>query len=418
MNENAINQLSLIADSHGVYAEDFADQLMSKYTSLGLMLTATVLAMRQYIFKPIQCWVPAEWPRPWEEYAENYCWIQNTYNLAFREPGFPGLQAREEAEISYFQWVPFLLSIQALLVFLPHLLWRVTSARSGGEPHRIVKLASELASTGKPKRKRRKMAEYLAKQLRKSIAIAGTVTGSRLPCCGSNRCACWLFVSYIVNKFVYVLNGLGQLYLMKTYLGYQDLHFGWSSVSHLLNERYWQQTGIFPRVTFCDIPIKQVGQWNTRSVQCVLPMNMLNEKIYIFLWFWIVLCMALQVVYCVFWIASIAPPAQRLKFMRSLVRLESPHSGLGPAVDTPSKRTFMRDHLRLDGVFILQMVAEKCGNLCAARILGPMMRHYEEGDSGLSECDITEITDYRERSSRCTLPIRENGRIDNGFHHQ
>ena len=37
------------------------------------------IGLKQYVFTPIQCWVPKEWPTPWEEYAENYCWVQDTY---------------------------------------------------------------------------------------------------------------------------------------------------------------------------------------------------------------------------------------------------------------------------------------------------------------------------------------------------
>ena len=62
-------------------------------------------------------------------------------------------------------------------------------------------------------------------------------------------------------------------------------------VQSLFRGTTWETSGIFPRVTYCDIPIQSVGQPYTRTIQCVLPVNMINEKIYIFLWIWAVVCL-------------------------------------------------------------------------------------------------------------------------------
>lgn len=57
-----------------------------------------------------QCWVPAEFNEPWEEYSENYCWISNTYFLAV------GKSLPEEAAQRYKNMIGYY-QCAALLIF-------------------------------------------------------------------------------------------------------------------------------------------------------------------------------------------------------------------------------------------------------------------------------------------------------------
>lgn len=66
---------------HERYDTDWADWANSYCTPIMLLITAVVLASKQICGNPIQCYIPAEYPSGWEQYVENYCFVQNTYFL-------------------------------------------------------------------------------------------------------------------------------------------------------------------------------------------------------------------------------------------------------------------------------------------------------------------------------------------------
>ncbi|PAA59817.1 hypothetical protein BOX15_Mlig004658g1 [Macrostomum lignano] len=188
-----------------------------------------------------------------------------------------------------------------------------------------------------------------------------------------------LFFLYLINKLVHLCAALGHLFMMRSFLGFEDLHFGWTCAVDLVRGREWRQTRVFPRVTFCDIPIKHLGQWNTRSIQCVLPLNILNEKLYIFLWFWTVFCISLTVISTIVWLVRVFTPKIRQQFVKKyLHKLALLVDKAKDEEEHQLRKDFVRVFLSLDGLFLLNLMEHNAGNMCVTEIIFNLYSRYKE----------------------------------------
>lgn len=78
---------------------------------------------------------------------------------------------------------------------------------------------------------------------------------------------------------------MGQIVLMDWFLGYQFFGFGIALATY---QDVNPMTKIFPKLTKCTyMKYGPSGSKELRDALCVLPLNVLNEKLFIFLWFWL-----------------------------------------------------------------------------------------------------------------------------------
>jgi hypothetical protein len=92
---------------------------------------------------------------------------------------------------------------------------------------------------------------------------------------------------YLSTKLFMLVNVFLQLFLMNRFLQTSNYPlYGWGAVMDLLNGQNWERSGLFPRITLCDFQIRVMGNIQNHTVQCVLLINLLNEKVFIMLWFW------------------------------------------------------------------------------------------------------------------------------------
>ncbi|CAH8500113.1 unnamed protein product [Schistosoma curassoni] len=123
--------------------DDLIDRMNYQYTSVLLLILLTLTGFRQYLSHlPLQCWIPQEFSRSWEEYAEHYCWVTNTY-FTNVQSAIPPVNNRTTV-VRYYQWATFVFILQAAGFFLPCLIWRLLQNHSGFHVQRIMRSAIRL----------------------------------------------------------------------------------------------------------------------------------------------------------------------------------------------------------------------------------------------------------------------------------
>nr|CAH8872724.1 unnamed protein product [Trichobilharzia regenti] len=562
-----LTKLGRIGSSRLRFDDDFADRLNYQYTGVLMFLFIGLIGIRQYVGKPIQCWIPQEFTRGWEEYAENYCWVSNTY-FAPLQHSLPPAPDREMLLIGYYQWAPIVMAIQAMLFYLPCLIWRLFMAQSGFNVRRILQMACDSnvllpehtmknvrfiarymegciyrqrdyrkrklstvlgfsptsytglgqsphvhvhqhyssayshqhphshhhhpppppppppphshaqsppymptghfhqLSTVNPRQspiggdenrhsndhqmestlittQRRGSSASLLDKIRHSFSMddngkknkkhlpsvteeevaaaaaaletmnsrgggdfhpmlgrlkiddshgqqnmpTSATTGSfrsttRSPaykpqekplslhkghfrhccsCCCGKRQGNFLIVLYFFTKFLYLTNIIGQLFMMEKFVGNEHTFYGFRVLYDLLKGREWFHSGNFPRVTFCDFEAKKLGKNHKYTLQCVLPLNMFLEKIYIFLWFWHCMVGVVTLGSFIIWFYRMGSSKCRIKFIRKYLKIMS----VMRDTDKAATSKFVENYLRADGVFLIRLISINVGDLMA-----------------------------------------------------
>lgn len=284
----------------------------------------------------------------------------------------------------YYQWVPFVLGLQCIMFYLPRIFWQmVTYYRYGTDLQKLVAMSME-AITSQIKDTRDDLVRYVARTLEQMLfhyrdnrtSFCARLNRMGCVCTLSKRLGYWLVLSYVLMKLMYLANAIGQIYLMQRFLGLGTnySYFGINIVHDIMSGRDWQKTMVFPRVTFCHVSLKSVGSNNHVVAQCVLPVNMLNEKIYVFLWFWVVLACILTAVSIPLWVLRLMRLKSNADFVRKYLELAE----IFAKEDRPLVNKFVRHFLRQDGIFMLRMLSLNAGDLVTSEIVIELWNSFRE----------------------------------------
>nr|CDJ85263.1 Innexin domain containing protein [Haemonchus contortus] len=350
--------------------DDWCDRLHYLITPNILFAFSVLISFKQFGGRPIECMFPNKFPGSWEQYAENYCWSQDTY---FVEPQQHVELLKQdqrytpERQLSYYQWVPFFLLVQALFFRAPSFLWKTFSNHSGIRMHEVVEKAKDTANVEEEVRQKNIsiLARHLQNALRfkrrmqkKKVIVHKTVT-----CLNYQYSSGFVSAVYLFTKALYLVNVVVQLWLMNKFLGTNKYQwYGLGVIQDIINGVEWDKSGFFPRSAICDFEVRQVANIQKYSVQCVLVINIFNEKIFIILWFWYLMLFAAAAFTFVSWFILLLCPCFSRWFIEQHLELSTLDGFETDSLQTAANvHKFVYDYLRRDGVFVLRMVSSHAG---------------------------------------------------------
>ncbi|KAI6229183.1 Innexin [Aphelenchoides besseyi] len=357
-------------------SNDIIDRLNYQYTAVIIALAAFTLTATQYVGKPVQCWVPPEFTGAWEKYAETYCFAKGSYFLPLKEEINADPSKREESFVGYYQWVPIILGLQAFLFYVPALVWKSLNFNTGINVKSILNsaaLVKKKFDKGTRSNQVQKAASHLVEALEMQRELQNaTSLLSKL----GRRNGIYLSTLYLFTKLLYVVNIVLQFVILNAFLGPEYTFWGYGILNDIWNGREWQESGNFPRVTLCDFNVRVLANIHRWTVQCVLMINMFNEKIFIFFWFWFIFVGVLSVLSFVYWFFAIVLHSTRRSYVQKYLRCTSAIPEYPSAREHEIIDNFVGRFLRSDGVFLLRLIQTNGGDLLTGEILNAMYTKY------------------------------------------
>jgi len=387
---------------------DFVDRLNYCYTTTALIVASAFVSGWSFVGQPLQCWFPAYYRGWWMEYALDYCYVQNTYFIAFTEvkpnnffdiaehiiPIPKNITERDEKQIGYYQWVPFILALQALMFYLPVVLWRSVYNSVGFKVRSICETCS--IKSNMDAGSRAKNISIVARFLIYDHDVTSTL-GSQIKAKLEGQL---VVTTYIFVKAIYALNALFQFLLVKWMLGTDSLFWGWNVITDLINGREWSETGNFPRVTLCDFAVRVLGNLHRHTVQCVLMINMFNEKIFVLLWF-IFFALAIISFYSLMsWLLNICSESNDVKLIGDYLEKIDPDVSSRSMTRKRQIKDFINNTLRKDGLFLIRLISKNSGDLVTCDLIEALWKEYLNTGRG-------QVPPYDEPLLSKKIPIKE-----------
>lgn len=234
-----------------------------------------------------------------------YCWIMSTFSIPSRHAAGTGvnyayqgvepIDGKDESQWvrhSYYQWVPFVLFLQGLMFYFPHYLWKTF------EDRRLTKMTDGLRGRTLTLDQRRDQCEKLVKYVKETFHQNNTYA-----------------IIYFICDMLNFINVVGQMYFINFFLGGVFMTYGtqvlyWADADP--ESRTDPLVEVFPRLTKCTFhKYGSSGTIENHDALCLLALNIISEKIYVFLWFWLIILAVLTAMYMIYQFAVVLIPGLR-----------------------------------------------------------------------------------------------------------
>lgn len=282
-------------------------RLHYRFTMLLLLAFSILVTSRQYIGDPIDCSSPSSNLR--ENMVDQYCWVSSTISLpkalhknVGTEVVYHGVDKHVEGDEvivhQYYQWVCFVLFLQALMFYLPHYLWK--SWESGRMKALTADLEGPLVNDELKTNRVAALNAYFKNSLNHHF---------------------FYVARYSLCEALNFINVIGQMFITNRFLGGTFLTYGTEVISFSNADqinRTDPMVSVFPRVAKCTFYTGgPSGDPQNHDYICVLPVNIINEKIYIILWFWFVILAIFSGLAIIYRVVTAVSPQVRYQLLKA-----------------------------------------------------------------------------------------------------
>ncbi|CAF3317621.1 unnamed protein product [Rotaria socialis] len=339
--------------------DDFVDRLSRYYSVLIFSVFIVIVSSVQFVGKPISCFAPASFSDAHIIYADFICWISDTYFISIDAeiPEPDDLQARQGSNaIRFYQYVPFILMLQTCGFFLPGFFWRSGSSRLGIPLQKhLDQLNMSRRSIAEPPMYRRQLIRNVASRLDQYFRMRHRAIIPKLT------------FLYLLTKLIYITNIFIQLislhYLMNFELKFNSLFHHFIIYNNTIRHVSLQ----FPTNVLCDFIVRFLGKnKHPHTVQCVLPINVFNEKIFIFAYLWLIFLLICALynlliqwlLFILFHRTVVDTRVRRFRSISSKYRTDDNYEENKPMYKfdrQPITKNFSQRYLCCDGIVIMRL---------------------------------------------------------------
>ncbi|CAF1404491.1 unnamed protein product [Rotaria magnacalcarata] len=369
--------------------DDVYDRYSHRWTVILLGVFIIAISAKQFVGTPIECIPPSDFAGNHKAYVENYCWTHYTFSIDNTKAltRHYARDGEDSQRTPYYIWIPYILIAAALCTYLPAWLWHVIGHKATFDVPAMINHLGKMKLSNPEDR--RSNLTTMAKHYEKVEQYATAKVRATDNLLKRAISACMFFAGgglltgiYFLIKFLYLCNSIGQFFLMNYLLKIDYWTYGQKTLQGLLvGADVIKNKDVFPRVVFCDFTIRYLGDNNLNyTVQCTLPVNLYNARIFAFYWFWLIFLTCATFYGIITWLGQMSYRGRR-SFLKKHLRINR------ELAMTQHERqlfdSFADRYLGGDGILFLRLVAKNTNPVVAGELLGIMWDRFVAHESAV-----------------------------------
>merc|ERR1712062_90773 len=288
--------------------ENLVFKMFTKATFVLFILCAVLVSTSEFFGNPIIC-------ENGNDMVHAFCWINGAKHVehSFLEKNKDlthwGCKLSDEnlegneRDTLYYQWVPFMLVISAVIFKIPDVIWGLLE---GGFMKSFADDASKSVFINKNEEDKKK------KEL---ISLFGALKGNNKG--KRNSTLMFYYFKFLFCQILNIALLIANFTMTSAFLDTDFSTYGTDVLEYLSDpkdSRANPMCQVFPTAVSCTyFEIGTGGKGQTSNHLCILSQNIINEKIYLGLWFWFIFLATLGSIQMLYELIIIALPAIRLQ---------------------------------------------------------------------------------------------------------